>query len=133
MKYVLVPSPVTLRSKGMPIKGPDGRELDPVTAHSFVIDYICSSQHLGKGYEGAKRASKLDRLFDGAAVESYIGVEDADHKAALQVIAAIEWRSPLIASQLLPFLDAWEHAPEKKPAEKSVNGASVDPLARAEA
>lgn len=126
MRYIKVVGTISLKDrKGEPLKfGPPGGEqkpIDPISDHSFVLDYICRDPKLGRGYDGIRRALSLDNAFKNAMPGAEIIVDEADHKAALDVLREKEWADPLIGAQLLPFYTAWFEAKEE-PSNRAAKG-----------
>lgn len=127
MKYVVVPEPVKLVSplnnKPYTETGPDGTaaEIPPITLHGFLLRWVLSETEpvmsngqvtgvrskLGEGYEGVRRASKIDRLFESAVPGDIVGVEDADWTAVKKIIEEKEWPMPMVGARLVEIMDAW--------------------------
>lgn len=137
MHYVTVPAPVQLRTidkKPYREQDPDSPndptktvELKPVTMHRYLMLYIVNEAHppgekgqpgdlkIGKGYEGNKRTSKLDRAFEAAQPGDIIAVEDEDWRKVKAIIEERYWPMPSVGAQLIDMEDAWVSASEKKP------------------
>lgn len=147
MKYVVVPEDVVLMLANKPLIVTDreGKETQVVWSHEkFVAEYICTNPQLNRPSSGTvsgdalRRVVKLLRLFDGAKPGDVIGVEDEDFKKVRAVVDAIEWTEHMMrfAHQMLPHIEAWEHAEKhdeawkkeydversKKPALRAVEG-----------
>lgn len=128
MKYVKVPVPVQLVNPQTkrPIKQAkeDGTtsDMDPMTAHAFLVNYVLGQQTIGKGVDGIRRVVKLDRAFDGCKPGDVVGVEDADYAVVLEILKTMELGSPVVMAQLLPFFESWETATseKQKPANEQV-------------
>lgn len=141
MHYVVVPADVTVTNKrtGEVVKYADGDERKDlvVTMPFFFEQYIVNSSELTKGVttgEGLRRIMKLTALFEDAKAGDVIGVEDADFKAVRKAVDAIQFPPAfqLYASQMLPFVQAWEDAEKqneewKKARDKESDG-KISPL-----
>ena len=112
MKYVVVPENVYFRYDGQPVHDQNGKPV--VWSHEkFVSEFICTSPTMNRGGgDGLRRVVKMLRLFESAKAGDVIGIEDADYKVARSVVDSIEWPAPIMrfAHQMLPHVEAWEHA-----------------------
>ena len=134
MKLVTVPAPIvprTIDGKPFVISEEDGSktEMGEVSMHRYLISYVVNETSIvkdgatdqfvrelkiGRGYEGNKRARKLDKSFEGAATGSAVRVEDADWKVVKKIIEEKQWPSATFGSQFVDFEDAWMNAVEKE-------------------
>lgn len=117
MKYVLVPPPVHImnhRFKQPLMQTVEGKNPQPmiISMFTFVVDYICGSEAVGKGVEAARVINKLQSAFLDVEPGELVGVEDADYKVAMACIGSINWTAQFqpFCGQLLPLIEAWEDA-----------------------
>lgn len=122
-KYIQIPPDIQVVSpqtkKPARVADPDnpGEVMDEpaVKFCQFVRAQILSNRdHFGQGYEPLKLAREIDEALENAEPGEWVQLDNAAHKRMALAVDSSKWPvAPLVAMQLIPFMDAIKDAKDK--------------------
>lgn len=134
MKYVTIPAlvaPRTLDGKAFQVTEEDGKktQVPDTSLHRYLMTYVINEVDvvtntkgkeevvlkIGRGYEGNKRARKLDEAFKDALPGDVVAIEDEDFKTVKKIIEERIWPNSSFGMQFSLIEEAWMEASDKKP------------------
>lgn len=119
MKYVQVKDDIQIMANGQLWRESDGKAMPPWSFARYLENVVLPDPAMGTGYKALKACAIIESQFAGAAMGSWISVEE-EHWNMLKT--AIEnpkggGISPGILRQFIPFMDAVLEARSEKPKE----------------
>jgi hypothetical protein len=96
----------------MTFAGPAPRTLK--FAEVVVDTWLSHPEQFGQGITALRSGIKLEALFRGAEVGTWVPVEDADYERLKKAVEQATY-NPAVSRYLLPFAEAILNAPTEKP------------------
>lgn len=116
MRYLIIPPPVQLKNLANDdlLLDETGAVSKPWTMHTFFVQWLAPTKHMGKGRSGAKAVKRLDKVFKTTAVGKVAILDEGDWDKLIKAIDESEFPM-IVASQLTDFMDAIVAATEEPP------------------
>ena len=114
MRYIQVPQDLQLVH---PETGASIQD-EPYTFTTFIVrNVLVDPERFGKGFDALKAAFGLDKVVRGAKPGEILGIDTEWWERIVQVLdkPAGCWPMPLVAMQMLPFMEAIKSAKETHP------------------